>query len=116
MAQDIVNLAAETGKDIVSDEVGSQLTLRSTATEGVPLRLDRGTTTSSPTVALLRLAIASTASAPVFELQEQAFVSATTILFTTGATAGTGAVRVKIADTYKWIPILVDGSVTAAAR
>lgn len=90
--------------------------LRSGATEAVPVTVGRTTAIASPTVALIALNLGSTASAPVFELQTQSFVSCTTILFTTGATAGVGALRVKIANDYKWIPILVDGSVTATPR
>lgn len=43
-------------------------------------------------------------------------VSCTTILATTGATAGTFAIRVVRPDgTFGWIPVYPDGTVTAAA-
>lgn len=43
-------------------------------------------------------------------------VSCTTILATTGATAGTYAIRVVRPDgTFGWIPVYPDGAVTAAA-
>lgn len=90
-------------------------TIRSGATEGVPLSLSRDVV-SSPTVAVIALNIGSTASAAVIELQAQGFVSCTTILFTTGATAGVGAIRVKYGDNYGWIPVLPGGSVTATPR
>ncbi len=90
--------------------------LRSGATEGVPVTVGRTTAIASPTVALVALNLGSTASAPVFELQSQGFVSATTILFTTGATSGVGAIRVKYGDNYGWIPVMPAGSVTGAAR
>lgn len=90
--------------------------LRSGATTAVPLTVGREGAIASPTVAVLALNLTSTASAPVFELQNQGFVSCTTILFTTGAVAGTGAIRVKYGDNYGWIPVLPGGSVTAAAR
>ena len=110
------NLSAESGADYISeDTLAPGVTFLSSATEGVPIQFAR-TVVGSPTVAIARLNINSTASAPVFELSNQAFVSATTILFTTGATAGVGALRVKHGDNYKWIPLLPDGSVTAAAR
>lgn len=91
-------------------------TIMSTATEGVPLTLSRNLVVSSPTVALLKLGIGSGASAPVLELAEQAFVSCTTIQFTTVAVAGTGAIRVKYGDNYGWIPVMNNTAVTAAPR
>lgn len=91
-------------------------TILSNATEGVPLSLSRGTVVSSPTVALIRLGIGSGASAPVFELAEQSFVSCTTIQFTTVAVAGTGAIRVKYGNNYGWIPVMNETAVTAAPR
>ena len=91
-------------------------TLRSAATEGVVTSFNRNLVVASPTVATVALAIGSGVSSPVLELREQAFASATTILFTTGATAGVGAIRVKHGDNYGWIPVLPGGSVTAAPR
>ena len=91
-------------------------TIRSAATEGVVLNLNRNLVVSSPTVAVLALGIGSGASSPAIELREQSFVSCTTILFTTGATAGTGAIRVKYGDNYGWVPVFPAGSVTAAPR
>lgn len=116
----ILNLTAETGADFIGDDTGGvagapQVSFRSAATEGLAANFGK-TVLSSPSVAVISLNIASTASAPVFELQNQAFVSATTIITTTGATAGTGAIRVKYGDNYGWIPIFPSGSVTGAAR
>lgn len=123
----LVNINAEAGADIIGDDAEPTLTLvntstgnalraRSLATTGVSADFNRGTVVSSPTVAVVSLGIGSGVSSPVLELREQAFVSATTILFTTAATAGTGALRVKIGDNYGWIPILKDAAVTAAVR
>ena len=115
----IINLQARTGADVQSDDASGTagVTFGSLATEGAALKLSRGTVVGSTSVALMQLDISSAASGPVFELQNQAFVSCTTILFTTGATSGTGALYVKISPTtYGWIPILPAGSVTAAAR
>ena len=109
------NFEAESGADFIGDDIGPALTIRSSATEGIPVEFNR-TVVSSPTVAVARLNTNSTASAPIFELTNQAFVSATTILFTTGATAGVGALRVKYGDNYGWVPVLPSGSVTGAAR
>ncbi len=113
----LLNLTAETGADYVGDDASNlpQVSFKSAATEGLAANFGK-TVTSSATVAVVSLSIGSTASAPVFELQNQGFVSATTIAFITGATAGTGALRVKYGNNYGWIPILPDGTITAAAR
>ena len=97
--------------------VAPGVTFKSSATEGVAFAVQQ-ITVGSPTVALQAFALGSTASAPVFQLLGQSFVSCTTILFTTGAVAGTGAIRVAYPDgvTLGWIPVLPSGSVTAAAR
>ncbi|HEX9504150.1 MAG TPA: hypothetical protein VF974_07615 [Patescibacteria group bacterium] len=123
------NLAASPGADFTSDtrmiglagnagsSVAPGVTFKSSATEGVALSV-QALTVGSPTVALLALGLGSTASAPAFQLLGQSFVSCTTILFTTGAVVGTGAIRVAYPDgvTLGWIPVLPSGSVTAAAR
>jgi hypothetical protein len=114
-----INLTARTGADIQGDDASDTATLTfiSLATEGATLKLGRGTVVGSTSVGLLQIDLASAASGPVFELSNQAFVSCTTIQFTTGATSGVGALYVKISPTtYGWIPILPAGSVTAAAR
>ncbi len=98
-----------------SIDLGFIPTIRAPTATAVALELDRAVEGNS-TVAILQLNLGSTASGPIFELGEQGFVSCTTILFTTGATAGVGAIRVKHGDNYKWIPVLPDGSVTAGAR
>lgn len=123
------NLAASPGADFTTDtpmigfggvagsSVAPGVTFKSSVTESVPLGVGR-TVLSSPTVALVSLAVGSAASAPIFQIVGQGFVSCTTILFTTGATAGTGALRVAYPDgvTLGWIPVLPSGSITAAAR
>ena len=109
------NLEAEVGADYISDDAAPGVAFKSSATEGLAVEFAK-TVVGSPTVATVRLNLNSTASGPVFELTNQAFVSATTILFSTGATAGVGGIRVKYGNNYGWIPILPEGSVTAAAR
>jgi len=113
----LINLNAGSGADYVTGDSGTTpgVSFKSSATEGIAFGVAR-TIVSSPTVALFQLALNSTASAPVFDIPGQGFVSATTILFSTGATAGVGAIRVKYGDNYGWIPVLPGGSVTAAAR
>lgn len=112
----LLNLNAESGADYVSDDTtGPGVSFKSSATEGVAIEFAR-TVAGSATVAVARLNTNSTASAPIFELTNQSFVSATTILFTTAASAGSGAIRVKYGDNYGWIPVLRDSAVTAAPR
>ena len=113
----LINLNAEVGADFIGDDAGNAagVAFRSAATEGAAALFTK-TVAGSPTVAVVQFSTNSTASAPILELQNQGFVSATTILFTTGATAGVGAVRVKYGNNYGWIPVLPDGSVTGAAR
>lgn len=116
----ILNLTAETGADFIGDDSGGaagvpQVSFKSSATVGLAANFGK-IVVGSPTVAVVSFNLASTASAPVFELQNQAFVSATTIAFTTGGTAGTGVIGVKYGDNYGWIPVLPAGAVTGAAR
>jgi hypothetical protein len=59
---------------------------------------------------------ASVASGAVMALTGNAFVSCSTINFTTAAVAGLGAIRVVRTDgTFGWIPLMPDAAVTAAA-
>lgn len=116
-------LDAEFGASYISNNslaTGSNpgLRLSSAATEGTVVKFDRAGVVGSPTIPLIQIDITSTASAPALQLIGQSFVSATTILFTTGATAGVGGLRVLYPDgvTLGWIPILPSGSLTGAAR
>jgi hypothetical protein len=123
------NLAAAAQADFTSDNtmiglaglagasVGPGVTFKSSATEGVALAVGK-TNVGSPTVALFAIGNQSTASAPAIQIIGQSFVSCTTILFTTGGTAGTGVLRVAYPDgvTLGWIPILPSGAVTAVPR
>ena len=108
-------LVATSSATVVAAELVGANRVVSTATATVPLVATR-TVVGSSTVAMLALDIASTASGAVLELRNQGFASCTTILFTTGGVAGTGAVRVKYGDNYGWIPVLPDGAVTAVPR
>lgn len=99
--------------------VAPGLSFKSSATLGYALYLGRaGAVLAAPTVALMGINIGSTASTAAIALFGQSFVSCTTILFTTGGTAGTGALRVAYPDgvTLGWIPILPSGAVTGAVR
>ena len=90
-------------------------TITSNATQGRLLTFNR-TVIGSPTVGLAVFSV-SGASVPVFEFKANALVSAVSIVFAaSGNWAGTYALRIKAPDdTLKWIPVLPDGCVTAAA-
>jgi hypothetical protein len=128
----LLNLDAETGADIVDD--GTEPTLKITNSSGAALELNTLVVTSGATVAVSKLSVntpilaanasitgfdvrgASVASGAVLALTGTAFVSCSTIDFTTAAVAGLGAVRVVRSDgTFGWIPVMPDAAVTAAA-
>lgn len=117
----IVNLAAEFGAGIIGTSSlatgGYALTLSAGATGGGSLLLNR-TVLSNATAPLITLNVGSTASVPAIMLEGQSFVSAVSILFTTGGVNGTGAIAVLLPDgqTRGWIPVLPPAAVTAAAR
>lgn len=96
---DVANIGNVVGATAGSAAVTFKKTVISTATSGV--------------VAIQ----ASGVSVPVFQLEARALVSCSTITFTTGAVAGTFAIRVCNGDgtILGWIPVLPSGSVTAAA-
>lgn len=133
-----INIDADTGANMIGDDAQPTLrlensstgpglsvdrllgtsgaTITSNTTTGVGLNVGR-TVVGSPTVAIVSINLGSTASAPVFELVNQGFVSAVSIVFAaSGNWAGLGALRVKHGDVYKWITLLPDAVVTAAAR
>jgi len=135
MAIDLLNLDAESGKNIISDDSGVALTLENTGSgEVLSLRGTGGyllstyscpTTAASfksaateatpvviehavvgsPTVAPLKIA-ASGASAPAFQIEGGCIVS-----ITSGASF-CAAIRIKRGDQYYWIPLVdeVDGA------
>ena len=74
------------------------------------------TVVSGSTAATISLAVASVASGPAIKLAGTAFVSCTSIDFTTAALAGLGAIRVAHTDTdtLGWIPVMPDAAVDAA--
>jgi len=63
----------------------------------------------------MTLGVSSTPSAPAIRLAGTAFVSCTSINFTTAATAGLGALRIAHTDgdTLGWIPIMPSAAVDA---
>lgn len=100
---------------VPSGSINSATTISSAATVGIPLTLNRSVI-GSPTVALLNF-VASGASVPILAFGGAALVSAVSIVFAASANwGGLAALRVKGTDgTLKWIPVLPDGVVTAAA-
>lgn len=115
---DLINLTAESGRNIIGDDATPSLELENSST-GVALKLKNSSTVAAnaTTAADLELAGLSTASAAVLKLSgTQAYVSVSTIKFTTGAVAGTGAIRVLRPDgTFGWIPVMPDTAVTGIA-
>lgn len=126
-----LNLNAEVGADMIGDDAQPTLSLSNTST-GPGLKVDRTVVTSAATVAQLTIDAgilaanatvanlniegASRASGAVFALKGDAFTSVTTIKFTTGGVAGSGAIRVVLTDgTFGWVPVLPDAAITAAA-
>jgi hypothetical protein len=94
--------------------VTSAATIHSNVTTAPALHL-QSTMIQGATSATLNLGVASTASAPAIKLVGTAFVSCTSIDFTTAAVAGLGAIRVAQSDndTLGWIPIMPDAAVDA---
>lgn len=109
-----INLNAEVGANYIGDDAQPTLTFSNTG-GGSALRL-HNTPSANASVAVLELGVGSVASAAAIGLIEGAFVSVSTVKFTTGGVAGSGAIRVVRTDgTFGWIPVLPDGAVTAAA-
>ena len=67
---------------------------------------------AAPTVATLVIAHPSAASAPLMEFGH--FASITSVILTTVANTDY-AIRVKVGDTYRWIPLWKDAGVIGAA-
>lgn len=107
---------SSTGPALSADKllITSTATVVSNTTTGVPVTFS-STVLSGPTTARATF-VASTASAPVFELKGQSYVSAVSLIFAAGSGwAGMGAIRVKRPDgTLGWIPVLPDAQVTGA--
>ena len=103
------NVTVATVQDLI---VASSATINSNATLEPAVHV-QSTVISGPTQAAMVLGVASTASAPAIRLAGTAFVSCTSIDFTTAAVAGVGAIRVAHTDgdTLGWIPVMPDAAV-----
>ena len=115
---DLINLAAESGRNIISDDATPTLELENAST-GVALKLKNSNTVpaNATLYGALELVGQSTASSAMLKITgSQAFVSVSTIKFTTGVVAGTGVIRVVLPNgTFGWIPVLPDATVTGSA-
>ena len=110
-----INLNAEVGANYIGDDAQPALTFSNTGA-GSALRLEK-TPGANASVAVLELSVNSVASAAAIGLLGDSFVSVTSILFTTGGVAGTGAIRVIRTDgTLGWIPVLPNAAVTAVPK
>lgn len=109
---DLINLNAESGRNIIGDDssptltlenssTGNALSLKSGATEAVALQI-ANTVISSPTVAVVKLTT-SGASAPFFEF-------AGFLASIASATSITRGIRVKFGDNYGWIPVFTSAT------
>jgi len=89
--------------------VTSGATISSNVTLAPALHV-QNTKIQGATQATMILGVASTPSAPAIKLAGTAFVSCSSINFTTAALAGIGAIRVAHTDTdtLGWIPVLPD--------
>ena len=111
----LVNLNAEAGANMVGDDAVATLTMKNVG-GGTALRVE-SSATANASITGLELSTSSVPSAAAICLTDTAFVSAVSLVFAASANwAGMGAIRVVKSDGTKgWIPILPDGSVTAAA-
>lgn len=120
----ILNLDADTGKDIIFNESTVGLTLTNEGS-GASLKVDKlsADTAFTPsilaanaTVGVMKLNTSSVASGPVMAFGGNALVSCATIKFITGGAAGTMAMRIVVSDgTFRWIPVLPDAAITGIA-
>lgn len=108
---DIMNLNAESGRNIVGDDAtpvlelensstGSALKVLADPTVNPVFNVVNRSTGQAATVALIKIS-ASVASAPAFEFAGSVVVSTASL---SGATLN-AAVRVKFGDVYGWLPI-----------
>jgi len=115
---DLVNLAAESGRNIIGDDTTPTLELENTSTAPA-LKLKNSSTVpaNASLYGALELVGQSTASSSMLRISgTQAFVSVSTIKFTTGAVAGTGVIRVTLPNgTFGWIPVMPDSAVAGIA-
>src|SRR3990167_5186022 len=108
MAQ-VRNIDAESGANMIGNDTTPTLSFSNTT--GPALEVV-GSITANASISGLKLT-QSIASGAVMMLGGKSFVSVTTIKFTTGGVAGSGAIRVVLTDgTFGWIPVLPDGAIT----
>lgn len=108
----IRNIDAEAGANMIGDDATP--TLQFANTVGPALEV-LALNAANASISGLKIT-SSLPSGAALMLGGKSYVSVTTIAFTTGGVAGTGAIRVVRTDgTFGWIPVLPDAAVTAAA-
>jgi hypothetical protein len=106
------NIDAESGANFIGDDATPTLSFANTVGPALEI-VSKGTANAS--ISGLKLT-SSVASEATMQLGGTAFVSCSTINFTTAAVAGLGAIRVLRTDgTFGWIPVMPNAAVTAAA-
>ena len=121
-----VNLWAESGANLIGDDSQPTFVIENTSTgDALNLRAKAGayalniipTGTGNASIAPVRLASMSHASAPLFEIAAiGGFVSCTSVVLTTVANTDY-AIRVKVggAGGERWIPLFKDAAIIGAA-
>ena len=108
------NYDAESGANLIADDTGAGFSFENSG-GGAALEVV-GATGANASISGLQLTNSSVASGAAITLSGTSFVSVTTIKATTGAVAGSGAIRVIRTDgSLGWIPVYPDGTITAAA-
>jgi hypothetical protein len=110
---DLINLNAESGRNIISDDStptlelensssGQSLSLKGALTDQPILNLINRNTSGSATIAVAKFAC-STASAPAIEFAGSCIQSTAS-----GSATLAAAIRIKFGDVYGFIPVLTD--------
>lgn len=94
---DVINLYAESGRNIIGDDTTPVLELENSST-GNALSLKKDVS-GGATIAALKIT-ASTASAPAFEFAGSCVESTAS-----GSASLTFGIRVKVGNLYGWIPV-----------
>jgi hypothetical protein len=118
------NIDAEVGANMIGDDSGPTLTLYNSST-GQTLKLESKagnraldiapTTVGNASIAPVRIAAVSTASAPAIEfVAAGGFISITSIVLTTVANFDY-AIRVRVGNELRWIPLIKDAGIIGGA-
>ena len=123
---DLVNLHAESGRDIIGDDTTPTLSLSnsstgadldlntiqsSSATEGVAVQQS---VVGNLSIGVLKIVGNSVASGAAIEFSNKAFVSITSIILTSVANCDY-VVRVQVGNVTRWIPLFKDAALDGEA-